>query len=73
MRIVYDAETDTLTVVFRDVEVSESDELNGGIILDYDREGGIVGFELLDASHYLAEPQQIVYELKGKLTPAQRS
>ncbi len=51
MRVNYDAKTDTLTVIFRDVPVAESDEDKPGVILDYDAAGNIVSIEVLDASH----------------------
>jgi uncharacterized protein YuzE len=65
MKLIYDRQTDTLTVILRDTSVAESDELRDGIILDYDREGHIVSFEILDASEYITEPVSIAYELKG--------
>ena len=48
MKVNYDAKTDTLTVVFRDVPVAESDEDKPGVILDYDATGNIVSIEVLD-------------------------
>jgi uncharacterized protein YuzE len=51
--------------ILRDVPVAESDELQEGIILDYDKEGRIVSLELLDASEYVTEPVSVAYELKG--------
>ncbi|MEX0784227.1 MAG: DUF2283 domain-containing protein [Dehalococcoidia bacterium] len=56
MRVTYDSRTDTLTVILRDVPVSESDEEKPGVILDYDEAGDIVGFEILDASTRVADP-----------------
>jgi uncharacterized protein YuzE len=65
MKLIYDKQTDTLTVILRDTFVAESDELRDGIILDYDKEGHIVSLEILDASEYITEPVSIAYELKG--------
>lgn len=59
MRVNYDPETDTLTVVFRDVAIAESDEDKPGIVLDYDDEGEIVSVEILDASRRVEDPQRV--------------
>ena len=50
MRIDYDAETDSLRIVLRDVPVRESEEERSGVILDDDTDGKLVALELLDAS-----------------------
>ena len=42
MKVIYDSETDTLTVIFTDATVSESDEDKPGIILDYDESDNLV-------------------------------
>jgi YD repeat-containing protein len=59
MKVNYDAKTDTLTVIFRDVPVAESDEDKPGIILDYDAAGNIVSIEVLDASQRVEEPRRV--------------
>ena len=46
----YDSQTDTLTIRFSDTAIEESDELEDGLIVDYDADGNVVGFELMDAS-----------------------
>ncbi len=61
MKVSYDAETDTLTIVFRDVIISESDEDKPGIILDYDADGGLVSLEVLDASLRVADPRNVQF------------
>ena len=61
MKVRYDAETDTLTLVLRSAAVHESDEGNPGVILDYDKDGNVVGIEILDASKHVEEPQKIEY------------
>lgn len=59
MRVNYDVKTDTLTVIFRDVPVAESDEEKPGVILDYDAAGNIVSIEVLDASQRVEEPRNV--------------
>ena len=63
MRVRYDSETDTLTVIFADSPVVESDEDKPGTILDYDASGNLVSIEILDASRRVELPTQIEYEV----------
>ncbi len=63
MKVRYDQETDTLTVVFSDAPVVESDEDKPGVILDYDAEGNLVAVEILDASRRVNTPGRIEYEV----------
>ncbi len=65
MKVTYDAETDTLTVVFREVPVAESDEEKLGVILDYDEGGNLVSIELLDASKRVQEPRSVTVATRG--------
>jgi uncharacterized protein YuzE len=66
MRVIFDPETDTLSLIFREDKIAESDEIREGIIIDYNKDGKIVSMEILDASEQISEPQGILYELKGK-------
>ena len=63
MRVRYDSETDTLTVIFVDSPVAESDEDKPGTILDYDASGNLVSIEILDASRRVGQPTQIEYQV----------
>jgi uncharacterized protein YuzE len=63
MKVTYDRETDTLTVVFSDALVVESDEDKPGVILDYDACGNLVSLEILDASRRVMQPNGIEYQV----------
>ncbi|MBV6474615.1 MAG: DUF2283 domain-containing protein [Rhodocyclaceae bacterium] len=59
MKVTYDKETDILQLVFTSAPVEESDEDKPGVIIDYDKNGNIVGMEILDASKRIEEPQTV--------------
>jgi uncharacterized protein YuzE len=64
MKLIYDRETDTLSLILAEGPVAESDELREGLIIDYDRNGRIVSVEVLDASEHVAEPASLAFEFK---------
>lgn len=43
MRVKYDKEVDVLYIIFSDHKIKESDEEKPGIIIDYEKQGSIVG------------------------------
>ena len=47
MKVTCDPEVDVLRILFRDVPIEESDEDKPGVILDYDKDGNLVGMEVL--------------------------
>lgn len=64
MKVTYDPNTNTLSVIFKEgVPVMESDEDKPGIILDYDAEGHLVSLEILDASNRVSDTRKIEYEM----------
>jgi uncharacterized protein YuzE len=63
MKIRYDKETDIVYISLSSVEISESDEIEPGIILDYGVNGEVVGIEILKASRSLGKEKGILYEL----------
>ena len=65
MKVIYDRETDTLTVIFSESTVAESDEDKPGVILDYDDKGNLVSLEILDASRRVAIPSKIEYQVSA--------
>ena len=65
MKVTYDAETDTLRVLLKETAVAESDEEKPGVIIDFDAEGDIVGFEILDASDRVNDPRRMDFATVG--------
>jgi uncharacterized protein YuzE len=65
MKVTYDPEVDVLRIVFRDIDIEESDEEKPGMILDYDKDGNIVGMEILDASKRVENPRSVEYAVAG--------
>ena len=63
MKVIYDRETDTLTIIFAETPVAESDEDKPGVILDYDDQGNLVSLEILDASRRVTVPSKIEYQV----------
>ena len=65
MKVTYDPAVDVLRILFRDVAVEESDEDKPGVILDYDKDGNIVGLEVLNASKRVENPKGVDYAVSG--------
>ena len=63
MKVIYDHETDTLTVILAEAPVAESDEGKPGVILDYDAAGNLVSLEILEASLRVGLPTGIEYRV----------
>ncbi|HET7090757.1 MAG TPA: DUF2283 domain-containing protein [Anaerolineae bacterium] len=50
MKVRIDREDDALYFELDDAEIVESEEVQPGIILDFDNDGRLVGIEILDLS-----------------------
>lgn len=50
MRVRVDPASDAVYLDLTGREIESSEEVSDGIILDYDRDGHLVGLEILDAS-----------------------
>jgi len=50
MKIEYSKEADALYVYFREEYVAKSKEIEDGIVIDFDKNGQIIGIEVLDAT-----------------------
>ena len=61
MKVTYSREVDVLRILFTDAQIEESDEDKPGVILDYDKQGNIVGMEILNASQRMENPCSVEY------------
>ena len=66
MKVTYDPQVDILRIVFSNVPVDESEEGKPGVILDYDKDGNIIGLEILDASKRTENPRALEYAVIEK-------
>lgn len=65
MKITYDPDVDVIRIVFSSAPVEESDEEKPGVILDFDKDGNVVGIEILDASRRMENPRAVEYAVAG--------
>ena len=61
MKITYDPRVDVFRIVLNNSAIEESGEEKPGVILDYDRNGNMVGLEILDASKRVENPRSLEY------------
>jgi uncharacterized protein YuzE len=61
MRVTYDRETDSMTITLRDERIKESNEIRPGVIADFGYDGGIVRFEILQASKVVQNTREIQF------------
>lgn len=65
MKINYDPEVDVMRIIFSSATIEESDEEKPGVILDFDKDGNVVGMEILDASKRMENPRTVEYAIAG--------
>ena len=53
-------EVDILRILFSNTPIEESDEDKPGVILDYDKDGNLVGREILNAAKRMENPKSIL-------------
>lgn len=63
MKVTYDPETDSMTITLRDERIMESDEIRPGVIADFGYDGGIVRFEILQASKVVQNTREMQFAL----------
>ena len=63
MRVTYDEETDSLTIILRDERIKESDEIRPGVVADFGYDGRVVRFEILEASKAVQKTREIQFAI----------
>ena len=61
MKVVYDPQTDSLTITLRDERIKESDEVRPGIIVDFGYDDSVVRFEIMQASKMVQNTREIQF------------
>lgn len=59
MRVTYDQQTDSLIITLRDEGIKESDEVRPGVAADFGYDGGVVRFEIMNASKVVENAREI--------------
>lgn len=59
MKFDYDPEVDALYIRLNEADIIESEEVQPGIILDFDADGKVAGVEVLNASKRNTTPAPI--------------
>lgn len=65
MKVRYDPQTDSLTIALRDERIKESDEIRPGVIADFGYDGGVVRFEILQASKIVQNAREMQFAVAG--------
>ena len=63
MKVTYDPEVDVVRILFNSTPIEESDETKPGVVLDYDKDGNVVGMEILNASKRMENPRLVEYAI----------
>jgi len=59
-RIRYDPSADALYIGIREDKVANSDEISDGIIVDYNKDGDVIGIEILEFSKRKIDLNELV-------------
>jgi uncharacterized protein YuzE len=62
MKVSYDRETDSMIITLRNEPIRESDEVRPGVIADFGQDGGVVRFEILQASRVVDDTGSVSLE-----------
>lgn len=65
MKVLYDRETDTLTITLREERIQESDEVRPGVIADFGYDGKVVRFEIMRASQIVQKATEMQFAVEA--------
>ena len=65
MKLEYFANTDSLSITFRDQPSVDSTELSAGVVADYDADGHVVGIDIDNASRKVDLTRVVLNRLPG--------
>jgi uncharacterized protein YuzE len=63
MKVIYDPDKDILQIALSETTVEETAQIAPGLILDYDVDGNVIGFEIGQASTRVDNPYTISYRV----------
>jgi len=69
MKFNYDKKTDSLSVIFRNEKVDDTEEIRPGVIVDFNEHGSVLAIEILNASNKVDSLNKLmidnrIYELE---------
>jgi len=64
MKFNYDKNTDSLSVIFRNEEVADSEEIRPGVIVDFGEDGFVLSLEILNASKKIDTLNELTFDNK---------
>ncbi len=65
MKIEYDPKADAMYIRLIAGTVVDSDEIRPGVVFDFDKDGRVLGIEMLDVSQRTDNPRELAMELVG--------
>jgi len=64
MRMHYSKEADAIYIRLKESKIVDSDEVSDGVIMDYDKDGNVVGIEILWVSEKADIDQLIIQSFR---------
>lgn len=61
MKVIYDPDKDILQISFSEATVEETTKIAPELVLDYDKDGDLIGLEIRKASKKVENPYAIAY------------